>query len=117
MISVIITTYNSSKTLAKTLASIRRNPFQDYEIIVVDDASRDDTAETVKNQGVKYARLESNRGTAGDAFTSTILAREAEGLIENARRCDPGYLVSGLRQAGGARCGDRGRSRSGSAGA
>lgn len=42
--SVIIPTYNRSSYLRQTLESVWRQTFNDYEIIVVDDGSTDDTA-------------------------------------------------------------------------
>jgi len=64
MISVIIPTYNSAETLVKILESIYKNDFKDFEVIVVDDASSDNTSEVIKGYLVKYVLLESNRGAA-----------------------------------------------------
>jgi len=41
MISIIIPVYNQAKTIVKTLASIERQNFQDYEVIIVNDGSKD----------------------------------------------------------------------------
>lgn len=43
MISLVIVTYNSSPTIGMCLESILRSTWRDYEIIVVDNCSRDDT--------------------------------------------------------------------------
>lgn len=43
MISLVIVTYNSSPTISMCLESILRSTWRDYEIIVVDNCSRDDT--------------------------------------------------------------------------
>lgn len=40
-ISIIIPVYNAEKTLRKTLASIRRQTLTDYELILVNDGSKD----------------------------------------------------------------------------
>lgn len=40
-VSVIIPAYNAAETLAETLASVKMQTFSDWEIIVVDDGSRD----------------------------------------------------------------------------
>ena len=41
--SVVIPTYNRAPLLARTLESVRRQRFRDYEVIVVDDGSNDGT--------------------------------------------------------------------------
>ncbi|MDP2944439.1 MAG: glycosyltransferase family A protein [bacterium] len=41
MISLIIPVYNQAPKLIKTLASIARQTYQDYEVIIVNDGSRD----------------------------------------------------------------------------
>jgi len=64
MFSIIIPTYNSGKNLVKTLASIYKNDFKDFEIIVVDDGSNDNTRELIRNYSVIYVFLERNRGAA-----------------------------------------------------
>ncbi len=48
MFSIIIPTYNSVKTLGKTLDSITSQTFKDYEIVIVDGKSTDGTIELVK---------------------------------------------------------------------
>jgi len=52
-VSVIIPAYNASKTVDLCLRSILKQDFSDYEIIVVDDGSIDDTKEKVKKYSVR----------------------------------------------------------------
>jgi glycosyltransferase involved in cell wall biosynthesis len=47
-VSVIIPTYNRAELLAGAIASVLNQTFQDFELLVVDDASQDTTAEIVK---------------------------------------------------------------------
>ena len=44
LFSVVIPTYNRARLLAETLASVWQQRFTDFEVIVVDDGSTDDTA-------------------------------------------------------------------------
>ena len=67
-ISVIIPTHNRSSLLVKAVESARGQTYRAFEIIIVDDASEDDTKETVKgllNDQVKYIRLETSHGGSG----------------------------------------------------
>jgi glycosyltransferase involved in cell wall biosynthesis len=64
-VSVIIPTYNRPDLLPRAVASARA-ACQDVEIIIVDDASRDATAEVcAKLAGVKHIRVERNQRVAG----------------------------------------------------
>jgi glycosyltransferase len=52
-ISIIIATYNSENTIADTLESIKKQIFKDYEIIVIDKESTDNTIKIVKKKKLK----------------------------------------------------------------
>lgn len=73
MISIIIPTYQHAEALRLCLASIAQQTFTDFEVIVVDDGSKDSTEEVVRTAPVKakYIKLENggaprarNRGFA-----------------------------------------------------
>lgn len=46
-VSVIVPTYNRATLLERALASVRAQTYRDWEVIIVDDHSDDDTAEVV----------------------------------------------------------------------
>jgi glycosyltransferase involved in cell wall biosynthesis len=48
LFSIIIPTFNSAKTLAKCLESIKIQEFKDYEVVVIDANSTDSTIEIIK---------------------------------------------------------------------
>ncbi|NJN22129.1 MAG: glycosyltransferase family 2 protein [Leptolyngbya sp. RL_3_1] len=47
-ISVVINTYNSSKFIGETIQTVLNQSFQDFELIIVDDGSKDNTLEIVE---------------------------------------------------------------------
>ncbi len=105
-ISIVIPAYNAEKTIVETIESARQQTFADFELIVIDDGSSDDTAELVgtitddrlrlfsyeNNSGVSVAR---NRGIAhasgafiafldaDDLWTADKLELQLEALQKN----------------------------------
>ncbi len=49
LVSVVVVTYNSSKTVIKTLESIRNQTYSNIELIISDDCSSDNTIEIVQD--------------------------------------------------------------------
>jgi len=64
LFSIIIPTYNSEKTIEKCLKSISNSVFTNYEVIVVNDGSSDNTSNLVSNIGIPQVTLynKSNEG-------------------------------------------------------
>jgi len=48
LVSVIVVTYNSGKTVVETLESIKRQTYRNIELVVTDDYSKDNTCEVVE---------------------------------------------------------------------
>lgn len=66
-ISIIIPSYNRSAKLKKSIESILRQSYTDFELLIVDDASTDDTQEMVEAVGderIRYIRQEVNGGAS-----------------------------------------------------
>lgn len=53
-VSVIIPVYNRQDTIIKALTSVVNQTFKDFEIIVVDDGSTDDTNKIIKASGIDF---------------------------------------------------------------
>jgi glycosyltransferase involved in cell wall biosynthesis len=73
-ISVIIPTYNRLNLLKETVDSVRSQTFRDFEIIVVDDGSKDETAEWLGTQGDIRSVVRANSGIAASRNKGASLA-------------------------------------------
>lgn len=70
LVSVLITTFNRSELLMRAVSRVLAQDFEDFELIIIDDCSSDDTtevAEAIDDPRVRYIRNEENvGGTLGD---------------------------------------------------
>lgn len=64
LVSIVIPTYNSEKTIAKCLESIRRQTYPNIRVIVVDRFSRDRTVEIARKFGAKVILRDCGRAEA-----------------------------------------------------
>jgi glycosyltransferase involved in cell wall biosynthesis len=53
LVSIVIPTFNSASTISRCLASIRKQTYQNIEVIIVDKGSRDGTVEEARRFGCK----------------------------------------------------------------
>lgn len=77
-VSVIIPTYNRSWGLLRAVKSVLSQTFEDFELIVVDDCSQDDTPQviqTLPDPRIRYFRQPQNVGVAENWGTGLQMAR------------------------------------------
>lgn len=81
-ITFVVTSYNYEKYVLKTLESIKNQSYKDFEIIVVDDCSSDNSCEVVENfiaqnQDLKITliRQENNQGQLAAMFRGLKVAQ------------------------------------------
>ena len=66
-VSVILPTYNRAHLLGRAIKSVLDQTYNDFEIIVIDDALTDNTEEVIKkfqtkDKRIKYIKHEKNKG-------------------------------------------------------
>ena len=76
-VSVIIPTFNRAQKVARAVASVLYQTYTDYELIVVDDGSRDHTPDTLAQFRAHIIRLlhEENRGVSAARNTGIRASR------------------------------------------
>ena len=76
-VSVVIPAYNAARWIGETLDSILAQAFQDFEVIVVNDGSTDDTAAVVAGFGDRVYCIHKPNG--GQASARNVGIRAAKG--------------------------------------
>ncbi len=77
-ISVIIVNYNAGDRLRKCLAHLAEQTFKDFDVIIVDNASADDSIENARGAGAGFRLIEAG-GNIGFAAANNLAARQAKG--------------------------------------
>lgn len=65
VVSVIIPVFNREKLVVKAIESVIAQTYPDWEILIIDDASTDNTAQVIrdlKNDKISYYKLDKNSG-------------------------------------------------------
>lgn len=81
LVSIITPTYNAEKFITETLKSVQNQTYQNWEMILVDDASTDETVKSIsdfakKDSRIKLFKLEKN---SGNGFARNIALEKAVG--------------------------------------
>jgi amino acid adenylation domain-containing protein len=98
MVSVVIPLYNKRNFIGRAIESIIRQTWQDFEIIVVDDGSNDDSARIV--QSFKDARIHLvSQVNAGPGAARNRGAREAASEFVAFLDADDEYLPDFLQRS------------------
>jgi glycosyltransferase involved in cell wall biosynthesis/SAM-dependent methyltransferase len=85
-VSVVIPCYNQAEFLPEAVQSIVNQTFRDWECIIVDDGSTDETSEVADSLIAKYADkrirlLEKENGGLADARNTGIMAATADWIL------------------------------------
>jgi hypothetical protein len=80
LVSIITPVYNNSKFIKQTIESVQGQTHQNWELLLVDDCSTDNSADIImefagKDKRVKYYKLEKNSGAAAARNLALIKAK------------------------------------------
>ena len=78
LITIVVPFHNSRKYLDKCLSALEKSTYKDFEVIAIDDASDDHSAEICSKRGVKLYKLEK---CSGPAFARNCGVKYSNGTI------------------------------------
>lgn len=99
LISVTIPAYNAATTLAETLESVLAQDHPSFEVVVVDDGSRDETAAVARRYAPRVRVVQKSNGGLADARNAGVHAARGEliALLDADDLCTPDRLSTQAR--------------------
>src|SRR5699024_12725392 len=90
LVSVITPAYNAARFICETMDSVRAQTYENWEMIIVDDQSSDDTVQLVKqyeqkDNRIRLVQLNQNSGSA--IARNTAMDRSEERRV--GKECRP----------------------------
>lgn len=79
LVSIIMPSYNASKYIVASIKSIQAQTYTNWELIIVDDCSTDNTVEIINGFKEQRIRLFMNDKNSGAAISRNKALREAKG--------------------------------------
>ena len=79
LVSVLMSVYNGKRYLRESIESILDQTFQDFEFVIVDDASTDNSVDIIRSYRDSRIRLVENDQNLGQTRSLNIGLRKAEG--------------------------------------
>ena len=79
LVSIIMPSYNTARFLPETIGSVLAQTYENWELIIVDDCSADDTDEVIRQFDDPRIRYYKNERNSGAAVSRNRALREAKG--------------------------------------
>ncbi|RCO21261.1 glycosyltransferase family 2 protein, partial [Escherichia coli] len=80
LVSIIIPTYNSSDYITETLTKLEKQTYPNFEIVIVNDGSKDNTSNVLREYGLTHSRLIIiNKENGGVSSARNTGIRKAQG--------------------------------------
>ena len=79
LFSIICATYNRAHVLSRAIESVKYQTFDDWELLIIDDGSTDNTDDVIssylKDTRIHYSKMEKNRGVGAARNRGVSLSR------------------------------------------
>lgn len=100
-VSVLMPAYNREHYIASAIESVLKQTFEDFELLVVDDGSRDRTADVARSTGDPRVRVLTNESNLGIPATRNRGIQAARGefvaMLDSDDRAEPTRLEKQVR--------------------
>ncbi|PPE77204.1 family 2 glycosyl transferase [Kaistia algarum] len=80
-VSVVVRSYNESEHIGKLMRGLASQSHQDYEVVLVDSGSTDDTVAIAESHGARIVRIDKSEFSFGRALNIGCAAAEGEILV------------------------------------
>ena len=91
-VSVVVCTHNGAATIGETCAALQAMPYPDYEVIVVDDGSRDETARIARRYDVQLIQMDNQGLSAARNVGMRAASGQIIAYIDDDAYPDPHWL-------------------------
>ena len=81
LVSIVTPTFNSERYIKKTIESVLSQTYRNFEMIIVDDCSSDNTVEIVKSFSDRRIVLIENESNMGAAHSRNVAIKNAKGVF------------------------------------
>ena len=79
LVSIVMPNYNSVKFIKETIDSVISQTYQNWELIIVDDCSSDNSLEIIKQYKDNRIRIQENKSNSGAAISRNNAIESAKG--------------------------------------
>lgn len=79
LVSIVMPSYNGEKYILETIKSVQNQTYANWELLIVDDCSTDNTETVIKSVNDSRIRLLKNPKNSGAAVSRNYALREAKG--------------------------------------
>ncbi len=81
IISIVIATYNSEKTIKRCINSIVNQTYRDFEVIIQDGASTDNTVDIIASLGIEVDIISAPDNGVYDAWNKALLRTHGKWMV------------------------------------
>tara|TARA_B100000927_G_scaffold113045_1_gene91348 strand:- start:37472 stop:38275 length:804 start_codon:yes stop_codon:yes gene_type:complete len=99
LVSVCIPTYNSSEFISECLDSVISQSLENFEIIIADNCSSDNTVEIIKKMNISNIKIIQNKKNVGMAKNFNIVCNEASGKYIKLLPSDDRIAINSLQKS------------------